>query len=126
MEAFIHRGLDDPSTYLEIEVNPGNVTFQSFIYNPSKVRAPGTPFDHALLLDAINSGLVSTTKLDKAAEKWTSTFSVPLALFNVDAGKAKGTAWRMNFFRTVVNPETFPDQGLGSWSPPNQVSCLEL
>ena len=40
MEAFIYQGTKDPSTYLEFEVNPINVTYQAFVYNPSKVRAP--------------------------------------------------------------------------------------
>ncbi|KZV87479.1 hypothetical protein EXIGLDRAFT_723697 [Exidia glandulosa HHB12029] len=122
MEAFVYKGTNDPATYLEIEVAPNNVTFQSFVYNPSKVRTPGTPFDHAFISDPIGDGLVATTTLDKAASKWTSTFSLPLALFSVDAGTAKGTKWRMNFFRTVVSPATFPDQFLGAWNPPDEAS----
>ena len=39
MEAFIYQGTQDPQTYLEFEVNPINVTYQAFVYNPSKVRA---------------------------------------------------------------------------------------
>ncbi|KAH7106844.1 hypothetical protein BKA62DRAFT_611587 [Auriculariales sp. MPI-PUGE-AT-0066] len=122
MEAFISKGTDDPSTYLEIEVAPNNVTFQAFIYNPSKVRAAGAPFDHAFIGDIAADGLAATTTTDVAAKTWVSTFDVPLALFNVDAGKAKGTKWRMNFFRTTTSPETFPDQGLGAWSPPDAAS----
>jgi hypothetical protein len=54
METFISRGTGDPQRYLEVraatscvrldinslqfEVAPNNVTFQAFIYNPSKVR----------------------------------------------------------------------------------------
>jgi hypothetical protein len=121
MEAFIARGNADPATYLELEVAPNNVTYSSFIYNPSKVRAPGTPFDHGNL-DGPTDGITSITKLDKKAKVWTSKMSVPLALFNVDNGTAKGTTWRMNFFRTVVAPATFPNQGLGAWSPPSEAS----
>ena len=40
MEAFIYQGTEDPQTYLEFEVNPINVTYQAFVYNPSKIRAP--------------------------------------------------------------------------------------
>ena len=39
MEAFIYQGTNDPQTYLEFEVNTINVTYQAFVYNPSKVRA---------------------------------------------------------------------------------------
>ena len=122
MEAFIHKGTDDPQTYLEFEVNPNNVTYQAFVYNPSKVRAEGAPFDHFFVSDPAADGFASETELDKEAETWVSDVTIPLGLFNVDVGKAKGTQWRMNFFRTVVSPETFPDQGLGAWSAPNKAN----
>lgn len=122
MEAFIYRGTSDPQSYLELEVSPHNVTFQAFIYNPSKVRATGAPFDRFYVADPLVDGLTAKTTLDRDAETWVSTASVPLGLFNVDSGKATGTEWRMNFFRTVVAPETFPDQGLGAWSPTDEAS----
>lgn len=118
MEAFISRGTGDPQTYLEFEVAPNNVTYNAFVYNPSKVRAPGAIFDHFFITDPQTDGLVATTALDRAAEKWTSNVHIPLGLFNVDDGCARGTKWRMNFFRTVVSPQTFPNQLLGGWSPP--------
>ncbi|KAJ8121538.1 hypothetical protein O1611_g10079 [Lasiodiplodia mahajangana] len=119
MEAFIYHGTNDPTSYLEFEVSPNNVTWQAFIYNPSKVRAAGAPFDNGQLASPIVDGLVTSTVLDRAAGIWISNASIPLGLFNVDNGEAKGTKWRMNFFRTIVSPETFPDQGLGAWNPTN-------
>jgi hypothetical protein len=121
MEAFLYRGTNDPTTYLELEVAPNNVTYQAFVYNPSKVRTPGAPFDHGYL-DGPGDGLSAATVLNKKAKTWVSTLSVPLALFNVDNGTAKGTQWRMNFFRTIVSPTTFPNQTLGAWSPPDTAS----
>jgi hypothetical protein len=120
MEAFIYHGTNDPQTYLELEVSPNNVTFQAFIYNPSKIRAPGAVFDGSYITNPIEYGLNATTILNKPKKLWISTLRVPLGLFNVDNGQAKGTNWRMNFFRTVVAPDTFPDQWLGAWSPTNQ------
>lgn len=121
MEAFIYQGTNDPTTYLEFEVSPNNVTFQAFIYNPSKVRAAGAPFDNGALLGTpIQDGLVTTTTLDRAAGSWITDATIPLGLFNVENGKARGTKWRMNFFRTIVSPATFPDQGLGAWNPTNE------
>ncbi|KAI0425802.1 hypothetical protein F5Y09DRAFT_87352 [Xylaria sp. FL1042] len=119
MEAFIYHGTNDPKSYLEFEVNPNNITWQAFIYNPSKVRADGAPFDNGQLTTPIFDGLVTNTALDKDAGIWVSNASIPLGLFSVDDGEAKGTEWRMNFFRTVVAPDTFPDQGLGAWNPTN-------
>lgn len=122
MEAFIYRGSNDPSTYLEFEIAPNNVTFNALIYNPSKVRADGAPFDTLFIQTPQIDGLNATTDLDYSAQKWVSNVRIPLAFFNVDDGEAQGTHWRMNFFRTVVSPETFPDQMLGAWSPPNKAS----
>jgi len=122
MEAFIARGTNDPKTYLEFEISPNNKTFNAFIYNPSKVRDPAFPLDTFFIQTPIQDGLVASTALDKGAKKWTSTARIPLGLFNVDEGKAEGTEWRMNFFRTVVSPKTYPDQGLGAWNPPDEAS----
>ncbi|KAI1269927.1 hypothetical protein F5Y18DRAFT_372023 [Xylariaceae sp. FL1019] len=122
MEAFIYKGTNDPTSYIEFEVSPNNVIWQGFIYNPSKLRTTGAPFDNGQLTDPIGDGLVTTTSLDKDAGIWVSNASLPLKLFNVDDGEAEGTEWRMNFFRTVVAPDTFPDQLLGAWSPTNESS----
>lgn len=119
MEAFIYHGTKDPQTYLEFEVAPNNVTYNAFVYNPSKLRSPGAPFDHFFITDPQVDGLNASTALDRAAETWVSAVRIPLGLFNVDDGPARGTKWRMNFFRTVVAPATYPAQLLGGWSPPN-------
>ncbi|KAI9150207.1 Extracellular protein [Paramyrothecium foliicola] len=122
MEAFIHRGTEDPQTYFEFEVNPNNVTYQAFVYNPSKVRTPGAPFDHLFVSNPAADGFSATTKLNRKAKTWISNVKIPLGLFNVDVGKAKGTKWRFNFFRTVTGPDTFPEQELGAWSVPDEAS----
>lgn len=118
MEGFFYRGTNDPQTYLEFEVAPNNVTFNSFVYNPSKVRAAGAPFDHFLFVDPQLDGFNSTTVLNKPKQTWVSNVRIPLGLFNVDDGQAKGTQWRMNFFRTVTSKAEFPTQQYGAWSVP--------
>ena len=125
MEAFIYKGTDDPQTYLEFEVSPANQTFQAFIYNPSKIRAPGAPFDTFYVAEPLVDGLTANTTLSRKKQLWVSNVNIPLGFFNVDAGAAKGTQWRMNFFRTVVSPATFPDQLLGAWSVTNQSNFHE-
>ncbi|KAJ7628866.1 hypothetical protein FB45DRAFT_794799 [Roridomyces roridus] len=117
METFIYRGTNDPKTYLEFEIAPNNVTFQAFIYNPSKVRAADAVFDTFYVATPIEDGLTAVTTVDKAKHLWTSSARIPLGLFNVDDGQAKGTQWRMNFFRIITAPSTFPDQFYGAWSP---------
>ena len=126
MEAFIYHGTNDPQTYLEFEVAPNNVTFNTFIYNPSKIRAPGAVFDNSLfIVNPQVDGLTANTTLDKPNQTWVSRARIPRGLFNVDDGKAQGTKWRMNFFRTVVSPATFPDQLLGAWSVTNESNFHE-
>ncbi|TPX16902.1 uncharacterized protein E0L32_003464 [Thyridium curvatum] len=122
MEAFIYKGTDDPRRYFEYEVSPNNVTFQAFIYNPSKVRAPGARFDGAFFRQPIEDGLTAATTLDRDCHTWVSDVRIPLGLFNVDDGAARGTQWRMNFFRIVTSPEIFPDQILAAWSPTDQAN----
>ncbi|KAI1750192.1 hypothetical protein F4782DRAFT_510250 [Xylaria castorea] len=125
MEAFIYHGTNDPRSYFEFEVSPNNVTWQAFIYNPSKIRAPGAPYDGGIISQPIADGIVASTVLDRDAGTWVSNASIPLGFFNVDDGQAKGTRWRMNFFRIVVSPETFPAQFLGAWSPTNMSNFHE-
>ncbi|KAK7732494.1 hypothetical protein SLS53_008499 [Cytospora paraplurivora] len=122
MEAFIYRGTNDPQTYLEFEVAPNNVTFQAFIYNPSKVRAAGAAFDRFYITDLAADGIVASTTLDYDAGTWVSDVQIPLGLFNVDNGTAKHTKWRMNFFRTITGPDTFPNQTYGGWSVPDEAN----
>lgn len=120
MEAFIYKGTDDPQTYFEYEVSPGNVTYQAVIFNPTEDRSGA--FDHFFVSDPLADGFSASTTLDREAHTWVSESKIPLALFNVKDGQAKGTEWRMNFFRTITSEETFPDQQLGAWSPPDEAS----
>jgi hypothetical protein len=123
MEAFISLGRDDPSTYLEFEISPGNVTYQAMIYNPSKTREEGAAFDHLFVTEPDKDGFADVdTVTDRPAATWMSTVRIPLKLFNVDEGEVRGTAWRMNFFRTVTDEKMFPDQLLGAWSVPSKAS----
>ncbi|KAJ2081767.1 hypothetical protein H4R24_002092 [Coemansia sp. RSA 988] len=117
VEAFIYKGTDDPQTYFEYEANPNNVTFNAFIYNPSRTRANGAPFDHAYIADPFADGFAIDTKLDKRNHIWKSSNTIPLALFNGE--NPKGSSWRMNFFRTVTSPKTYPDQQLCGWKNTN-------
>ncbi|KAJ2356400.1 hypothetical protein GGF43_002100 [Coemansia sp. RSA 2618] len=113
VEAFIYKGADDPQTYFEYEVNANNVTYNAFVFNPSRVRAKDAPFDHAFITDPFGDGFTVDTQVDKAAQVWRSSSVIPLALFNGE--KPKGSVWRMNFFRTVTSPSTYPDQQLCGW-----------
>lgn len=117
-----YRGVNDPENYLEFEVAPNNQTFSAWIYNPSKVRATNAVFTRAYLTDPASQGLTATTALYPDEDTWISTVQIPLGFFNVDEGRARGTKWRMNFFRTVTSASTFPTQLYGAWSAPNETN----
>lgn len=99
------------------------MTFSAFIYNPSKVRAAGAAFDRFYITDLAADALAADTTVSGGT--WVSRVQIPLGLFSVDGaggGGARGTAWRMNFFRTTTNASVFPAQGYGGWSPPNETN----
>uniref|UniRef100_A0A093VJ14 Carbohydrate-binding domain-containing protein n=1 Tax=Talaromyces marneffei PM1 TaxID=1077442 RepID=A0A093VJ14_TALMA len=118
MGIFISPGPNDPATYLEVDVSPNNVTYQAFIFNPTRVHAAGTPFDRFLVGDPKTDGIEASTHLDREAQIWTSLVQIPLTLFNVE--DPQGSLWRINFFRTVTSPELFPDRRLGAWALTDQ------
>ncbi|KAJ1719343.1 hypothetical protein LPJ61_006327 [Coemansia biformis] len=120
VEAFMQKGQDDPQIYFEYETSPGNVTYNAFVYNPSRERKAGAPFDHAFVTNPFADGFAVATAIDKRAGTWTSTSTIPLALFNGE--NPKGTTWRMNFFRTITNATLFPDQMLCGWQNPGQAN----
>ncbi|KAI8318544.1 hypothetical protein GQ54DRAFT_300208 [Martensiomyces pterosporus] len=117
VEAFIQKGSADPQTYFEYEANPNNVTYNAFVYNPSRTRAAGAPFDHAFVSNPFGDGFAVNTVLDKTNKVWSSYNTIPLALFNGE--NPQGTTWRMNFFRTVTSPSTYPSQQLCGWKNTN-------
>ncbi|KAJ2454297.1 hypothetical protein EV183_001663 [Coemansia sp. RSA 2336] len=119
MEAFISKGAEDPQTYFEYEVSPNNQTFNAIIYNPSRESLPGYPLDHAFISSPLADGFKVTTHLDKPNNVWRTKSAIPLALFN---GGSKGSVWRMNFFRTVTGPDTFPKQKLCAWRNPGKAN----
>ena len=118
MEVFLQQGVDAPRTYLEFEISPSPdvQTYSAFIYNPTRT-AKGDFAECFIAPD--DAGITATTKQYRSQHRWVSTVSLPLGLFNVDNGKAKGTRWRANFFRTIVSPETLGDVSApyGAWSP---------
>lgn len=122
MQAFIHMGTLEPKTYLEFQVSPNNVTYQAFVYNPSRTRADDAPFHHFLIAEPAKVGFSAVTALNRMEKTWRSHVRIPLGLFNINIGAAMGTKWRMNFFRTVVSPATYPKQELGAWRSPKKAN----
>jgi hypothetical protein len=107
----------DRRTYVELQVSPRNVTFDSFLPN---YRANDNAWDAPLVSGVQVSGTIN--KSDDNDTGWTVELQVPLtaargkleAMNNVPP--AVGTQWRANFFR--MDHRTGKPQAASGWSPP--------
>lgn len=96
-ELFIAPGIDDPRTYIEIEVTPFGALFVNKIENPScdgqgLVNAP---------IDCRESGISVAVSRDPASASWTATLHIPFSLFRwlSPVPAAAPRDWRANLFR---------------------------
>ena len=117
MEAFVAAGgWYDPTSYLEFEVAPNNVTWTGFIQNPNKNFTPSAA---AMITDLNVYPIIANTSTDPSQNTWTSVVSLPLSMFNI--ANPEGTQWRMNFFRTYYKDSKSP-QEFGAWNPNKLIS----
>jgi Carbohydrate family 9 binding domain-like len=107
----------DGKTYVELQVNPKGVTFDSFL---PTYRQNQNDWDAGLKAAVTVDGTLN--KREDEDKKWIVELAIPL-----DAVKGKekemknvppkvGTEWRVNFFR-MDQPNGRPQSGSG-WSPP--------
>lgn len=101
-ELFIAPGVEDPRTYIEIEVTPFGALFVNKIENPTcdGTRLVNVPIDCA------ESGIAVAVSRDARAAVWTAKLHVPFSLFDrlaVPANAVSAVApprdWRANLFR---------------------------
>ena len=106
VELFIAPGEDDPSDYVEIEVNPRGAIFDARVRNPDGRR------DSMHVDSAWNAaGLVAEVSLP-SPRSWRAEIAVPWS------GLCEGTpprVWRANFFR-IERPRN-GDPEFSCWSP---------
>jgi hypothetical protein len=116
VEVFID--VDDvPETYVEIEVSPANVIFDSYIVDPENIDLPATAsFDLPGLKTGVNiQGTLNQRKdIDKS---WTVEIAIPFRdLANENIQKVgPDTRIKLNFYRLDKNRETAPLSY--AWSP---------
>jgi hypothetical protein len=91
-EVFIAAGKDDPSEYLEVEINPNNATWVGKMTNPSL----GSKNDiKGNLLTLKKSELQHSAS--KGNQSWSGTLSIPWVLIAAE----KHQQYRLNFYRIV-------------------------
>ena len=107
----------EPSTYVEIEVSPANVLFDSYIVDPVHIDVPATKqYD----LSAIQTAVAvegTLNRRDDRDRRWTVEIAIPLAEVIKDAkGVVPGqTSWRINFYR--INADGGGESAYYAWSP---------
>ena len=106
VEAFLAPGADDPTDYVEIEVNPLGAVFDARVHNPDGRR-------ESMRVDAAwnAAGLVATVDRSKAGF-WCVELTIPWR--ELCAGPPP-RIWRANFFR-IERPRGGPHE-FSSWSP---------
>ncbi len=115
VEVFIDTD-DEKNNYLELEVSPKNVLFDSFIIDPQNIDVEATA---KLDLKDIHTGVsVSGTvnKRNDSDEGWSVEIAVPLAELVEDfhPDQLKKAEWKINFYR--INRDKSPLQYM-AWSP---------
>ena len=108
---------DVPETYVEIEVSPSNIIFDSYIVDPENIDLPATAsFDLPGLKTGVNvQGTLNQRKdVDKS---WTVEIAIPFQDLANENTKQVGpdTAINLNFYRLDKNQGTEPMSY--AWSP---------
>jgi len=116
VEIFIDTD-EDPNNYVEIEISPSNVLFDSYIVNPQKIDFAETA---KFNLKGIKTAVTvdgTLNKRDDLDRSWTVEISIPFSDLiqdkSFDINKLK--KWRINFYR--VNRDLGKNDGLYAWSP---------
>lgn len=92
-EVFIAPGTDDPTRYLEVEINPNDALWVGKIHNAT-LGGPGGQLETELV-DPDAAGFRHSAH--KGEKSWSGTLSIPWRLIGEDA---KGM-YRVNFYRIV-------------------------
>ena len=108
---------DVPETYVEIEVSPSNIIFDSYIVDPENIDLPATAsFDLPGLKTGVNvqGTLNQREDVDKS---WTVEIAIPFRDIANENTKLVGpdTAIKLNFYRLDKNQGTEPKSY--AWSP---------
>ena len=94
-EIFIANGKDDPTNYIEIEINPNNAIFIAKIKNPDMLGSVIS----SEFIDPIESGIIY--KVIKEPGSWSGYLMLPFSLIQY-SDIEKEDHFRINFFRVIL------------------------
>ena len=116
VEVFIDTD-KDPDTYVEIEVSPSGVLFDSFIVNPEKIDFAETAKFNLKQIKLAVTRTGTVNKREDVDRGWVVEMAIPLneLVAEEQAEELAGKTWKINFFR--VNRDAGKPVGLYAWSP---------
>jgi LmbE family N-acetylglucosaminyl deacetylase len=106
----------EPNNYVEIEVSPKNVLYDSYIVDPKKIDVPATAkFDLAGIRTAVSVDGTLDNRQD-TDKNWSVEMAIPFAglVKNFDPDQLKDFNWRINFYR--ISEDGIPLRYM-AWSP---------
>ena len=106
-----------PETYVEIEVSPANVLFDSYIVDPKNIDVPATAL---LNLEGIRTAVQVNGTLNNHDDKdksWTVEIALPFEDLTNELTRqiTAETEIRINFYRLDMNEGM--ERGAFAWSP---------
>ena len=115
VEVFIDTD-ENPNTYVEIEVSPNNILFDSYIVNPDDIDIPATlKYNLSGIQTAVTVDGTVNERQDED-KKWTVEISIPFSdlVENFNPEMITDFVWKINFYRIDADddgPYTY------AWSP---------
>lgn len=116
VEVFIDIDPSTPNNYVEIEVSPRNILYDSYIVDPRNIDIEKTlQYNLKNIKTAVKAKGTVNTRQDQD-QSWTVEMAIPLAEIVPDfkPDMLSSAAWTINFYR--INHDNSPLQFL-SWSP---------
>ena len=116
VEVFLDTDQEENS-YVEIEVSPANVLFDSYIIDPVNIDIEATKQYHLAAIQTAVSVDGTLNKRDDRDHRWTVEMAIPLAeIIKADESLVPGvTQWKINFYRVNADADG-PSMGY-AWSP---------
>ena len=114
VEVFIDTD-NQPNDYVEIEVSPKNVLYDSWITDPKNIDAETKKYDLKAIQTAVQLEGTTENRID-TDQSWTVEIAIPFEELIKDyhPDKLKSYRWKINFYR--LNQDASPLRYI-AWSP---------
>lgn len=116
VEVFIDTDPSDPNRYVELQVSPRNVIYDSYIVDPQKIDVPKTARYNLEDFRTAVSVIGTLNQAGDIDQSWTVEMAIPWAeiVTDYEASQLAKANWRINFYRINVDEQQKLYQ---AWSP---------